>query len=233
MVKIGQWRTVFLVLALLMAWAVPSFAQSERTTDFGAILSGKFDANLTDRWAIEIEEELRFDHNCTQFDRWLNEVTVEYPFLHNRMHVGLTGGYIRRHNDKDYYENRWRVGMDVNYAETFRRFKFSFRSRIMATFRDETIADYRVNPKLYWRNRLQASYQAPNSRFKYSLSVELHWLLNDPKASVVDNIRTVLSVDYRLSRRQHLEFSARMDNDIQVTKPVDRFYFGITYQYKL
>jgi hypothetical protein len=231
-VKNGKRRTAILILALLMAGAMPLLAQSERSTDFGAIVTGKFDANLTNKWAIEVEEELRFDHNCTQLDRWLNSVTVEYPFLHNRMHVGLTGGAIRRYNDRGYYENRFRVGVDVNYAETFRRFKFSFRSRVMATFRDENVADYRVNPKLYWRNRLQASYQAPNSRFKYSLSVELHWLLNDPKASVVDNVRTVLSVDYRLSRRQHLEFSARMDNDIQVKKPVDRFYFGITYHYK-
>lgn len=230
--KNGKRRTAILILALLMAGAMPLLAQSERSTDFGAIVTGKFDANLTNKWAIEVEEELRFDHNCTQLDRWLNSVTVEYSFLHNRMHVGLTGGAIRRYNDRGYYENRFRVGVDVNYAETFRRFKFSFRSRVMATFRDETVADYRVNPKLYWRNRLQASYQAPNSRFKYSLSVELHWLLNDPKASVVDNVRTVLSVDYRLSRRQHLEFSARMDNDIQVKKPVDRFYFGITYHYK-
>ena len=230
--KNGKRRTAILILALLMAGAMPLLAQSERSTDFGAIVTGKFDANLTNKWAIEVEEELRFDHNCTQLDRWLNSVTVEYPFLHNRMHVGLTGGAIRRYNDRGYYENRFRVGVDVNYAETFRWFKFSFRSRVMATFRDETVADYRVNPKLYWRNRLQASYQAPNSRFKYSLSVELHWLLNDPKASVVDNVRTVLSVDYRLSRRQHLEFSARMDNDIQVKKPVDRFYFGITYHYK-
>ena len=122
--------------------------------------------------------------------------------------------------------------MDVNYAETYRRFKFSYRSRLMATFRDESVADYRVNPKLYWRHRLQASYQMPNSRFKYFLSVELHWLLNDPKASVVDNVRTVLSVDYRLSRHEHLELSARMDNDIQVKTPVDRFYLGITYHYK-
>lgn len=230
--KNGKRRTAILILALLMAGAMPLLAQSERSTDFGAIVTGKFDANLTNKWAIEVEEELRFDHNCTQLDRWLNSVTVEYPFLHNRMQVGLTGGAIRRYNDRGYYENRFRVGVDVNYAETFRRFKFSFRSRVMATFRDETVADYRVNPKLYWRNRLQASYQAPNSRFKYSLSVELHWLLNDPKASVVDNVRTVLSVDYRLSRRQRLEFSARMDNDIQVKKPVDRFYFGITYHYK-
>lgn len=222
-----------MILALLMTGAMPLLAQSERFTDFGAIVSGKFNANLTDQWAIEVEEELRFDHNCTRFDRWLNSVSVEYPFLHNRMHVGLTGGAIRRYNDRGYYENRFRVGLDVNYSETFRRFKFSYRSRLMATQRDETVANYRVNPKLYWRHRLQASYQALNSRFKYTISVELHWLLNDPKASVVDNVRTVLSVDYRLSRHQHLEFSARMDNDIQVKKPVDRFYLGITYHYKL
>lgn len=228
----GIRRTGILITALLLAWVVPSFAQSGRTTDFGAIASAKFDADLTNRLAIEVEEELRFDHNCSQLDRWLNSVTLETPFLHNRMHVGLTGGIIRRYNDRGFFENRARVGLDVNYAETYRRFKFAYRSRVMATFRDESVADYRVNPKLYWRHRLQASYQVPTSRFRYSLSVELHWLLNDPNASAVDNVRTVLAVDYRLSRHEHLELSARMDNDIQVKKPVDRFYFGITYHYK-
>ena len=220
------------IVALLLAWALPSFAQSERSTDFGAILSAQYDADLGNKWAIEVEEELRFDHNCTQLDRWLNSVTLEYPFLHNRMHVGVTGGAIRRYNDRGYYENRTRVGLDVNYAETYRRYKFSYRSRLMATFRDESVGDYRVNPKLYWRNRLQASYQRPNSRFKYALSMELHWLLNDPKLSVADNLRTVFTVDYRLSRRQHLGVFVRMDNDIQVKKPVDRFYLGLTYHYK-
>jgi hypothetical protein len=220
------------LFALLLAWALPSFAQSERSTDFGAILGAKYESGLVGKLAIEVEEELRFDHNCTQLDRWLNSVTLEYPFLHNRMHLGITGGAIRRYNDKGYYENRGRVGIDVNYAETYRWFKFSYRSRVMATFRDENVSDYRVNPKLYWRNRLQASYQRPNSRFKYALSVELHWLLNDPKASVVDNIRTVFSVDYRLTRHQHLELMARMDNDIQVKEPVDRFYLGLTYHLK-
>ena len=220
------------IVALLLAWALPSFAQSERSTDFGAILSAQYDADLGNKWAIEVEEELRFDHNCTQLDRWLNSVTLEYPFLHNRMHVGVTGGAIRRYNDRGYYENRTRVGLDVNYAETYRRYKFSYRSRLMATFRDESVGDYRVNPQLYWRNRLQASYQRPNSRFKYALSMELHWLLNDPKLSVADNLRTVFTVDYRLSRRQHLGVFVRMDNDIQVKKPVDRFYLGLTYHYK-
>lgn len=220
------------VLTLLLAWALPSFAQSERNTDFGVILDAKYDGNLVGKFDIGVEEELRFDHNCTQLDRWLNSVEVEYPFLHNRMHVGVTCGAIRRHNDNGYFENRARVGLDVTYAETFRRYKFSYRSRLMTTFRDERTGDYRVNPKMYWRNRFQVAYQMPNSRFKYTLSTELHWLLNDPRASVIDNIRTVFTVDYRLSRHQTLCVSARMDNDIQVNEPVDRLYLGITYQLK-
>lgn len=224
-------RNRIVVAALLLVVVLPALAQSGRSTDFGAIVSAKYDADLTRKMAIEVEEELRFDHYC-KFDRWLNSVTVEYPFLHNRMHVGLTGGAIRRYNDKHYYESRIRVGLDVTYSETWRRYKFSFRSRLMSTFRDESVGDYRVNPKTYWRNRFQVAYQIPNSRFKYELSAELHWLINDPKASVIDNIRTVFTVDYRLSRREHLGFFVRMDNDIQVKEPVDRFYLGLTYHYK-
>lgn len=230
----GKWKAknCLLLLTLLVAMKLPVLAQSERSTDFGIILDAKYEGGLVGRMDIEVEEELRFDHNCSQLDRWLNSVTLEYPFLHNRMHVGLSGGAIRRYNDKGYFENRARVGLDVNYAETYQYFKFAYRSRLMTTFRDERTGDYRVNPKMYWRNRLQVAYQRPNSRFKYSLSTELHWLINDPKASVIDNIRTVLTVDYRLSRHQTLSLSARMDNDIQVKEPVDRFYLGITYHLK-
>lgn len=227
----NRWRWGILSVFLLLAAGL-SFAQSGRTSDFGAILSAKYDADLVGKFAVEVEEELRFDHNCTQFDRWLNSVTIEYPFLHNRMHVGLSGGAIRRYNDRHFFENRARLGLDVTYAETWRRFKFSYRSRLMTTFRDESVGDYRVNPKMYWRNRFQVAYQMPNSRFRYLFSTELHWLVNDPKASVVDNIRTVFTIDYRLSRRQHLGFSARLDNDIQVKEPVDRFYLGFTYHLK-
>ena len=224
--------SVFHLTVLLVVLSLPVFGQSDRSSDFGVILSAKCDADLTRKLALEVEEELRFDHNCSQFDRWLNSVTLEYPFLHNRMHVGLSGGVIRRYNDRNFYESRARVGLDVTYAETWRRYKFSFRSRLMATFRDERVGDYLVNPKMYWRNRFQIAYQMPNSRFKYEFSTELHWLVNDPKASVIDNIRTVFTVDYRLSRRQHLALSARMDNDIQIKEPVDRFYLGLTYQLK-
>ena len=221
-----------LLFIAFMAFSVAAFAQSERTTDFGTIVSGELSAGLGGPFGMSVEEELRFDHNCVQFDRWLNSVGVDYSCLHNRMNICLTADYIRRHNDKGYYENRGRLGLQVTYTEEYRRFKFQGRSKLMGTFFDESTGVHRVNPKLYWRNRLKVTYQKPNSRFKYSLSAELFWLTNDPRGSYLDNIRTVLAVDYRLARHYSVSAFARMDNDLQVKKPVDRYYLGLTLKAK-
>jgi len=221
-----------LLLIALMTATLTAFSQSERTTDFGGIVSGELSAGLGGPFALSVEEELRFNNNFTQFDRWLNSVGVDYSCLHNRMNIGLTADYIRRYNDAGYYENRGRLGLLVTYAEEFRNFKFQGRSKLMGTFMDESTGEHRVNPKLYWRNRLKVIYQYPNSRFKYSLSVELFWLTNDPKGSYLDNLRTVFTVDYRLARRYSLAAFVRMDNDLQVKEPVDRFYVGLTFKAK-
>ena len=212
--------------------SVGAFAQSGRTTDFGGIVSAEGEVGLGGPWGMSVEEELRFDHNCTQFDRWLNSVGVDYTCLHNRMNIGVMADYIRRHNDKGYYENRGRLGLQVTYTEDYHRFKFQVRSKVLGTFFDERTGEHRVNPKVYWRNSVKVTYQPMNSRFKYALSAELFWLTNDPKGSYVDNLRTVLSVDYRLSRRYYLSAFARMDNDLWVREPVDRFYLGLTFKAK-
>ena len=222
-------RLLFIVLLLT---SVEVIAQSERTTDFGGILSAEVEAGLRGPFGLTVEEELRFDHNFTQLDRWLNSVGVDYSCLHNRMNIGLTADYIRRHNDLDYYENRGRLGLQVTYTEEFRRFKFQVRSKAIGTFFDERTGEHRINPRLYWRNRFKVIYQPLNSRFKYAFSTELFWLTNDPKKGYVDNLRTVLSVDYRLTRHYSLSAFARMDNDLQMKEPVDRFYFGLTFKAK-
>ena len=221
-----------LLLIVLVLASVGAFAQSERLTDFGGIVSAEAEVGLGGPWGMSVEEELRFDHNCTQFDRWLNSIGVDYTCLHNRMNIGLMADYIRRHNDRGYYENRDRLGLQVTYTEDYHRFKFQVRSKVLGTFFDERTGEHRVNPKVYWRNRVKVTYQPMNSRFKYALSAELFWLTNDPKGSYVDNLRTVLSVDYRLSRRYYLSAFARMDNDLQVAEPVDRFYLGLTFKAK-
>ena len=221
-----------LLTIVLLLFSVGVFAQSERSTDFGGIISAEAEVGLGGPFGLSVEEELRFENNCTQFDRWLNSVGVDYTCLHNRMNIGLTADYIRRHNDRGYYENRGRLGLQVTYTEDWRRFRFQVRSKAIGTFFDERTGEHRVNPRLYWRNRLKVTYQPMNSRFKYALSTELFWLTNDPKKGGIDNLRTVLSVDYRLARQYTLSALVRMDNDLQVKEPVDRFFLGLTFKAK-
>lgn len=220
----------WLFIVLLLPMSVMGLAQSERTTDFGGIVSAEAEVGLGGQWGLSVEEELRFNNDFSQFDRWLNSVGVDYTCWHNRMNIGLTADYIRRHNDKGYFENRGRLGLQATYTEIWRRFKFQVRSKALGTFFDERTGEHRVNPRLYWRNRLKVTYQKPNSRWKYALSTELFWLTNDPKKGGIDNLRTVLSVDYRLSRRHYISAFARMDNDLWVAEPVDTFYFGLTFK---
>jgi len=221
-----------LCLIVLLLATVRAFAQSERVTDFGAILSAEASAGLGGPFGLSVEEELRFKNNCTQFDRWLNSVGVDYSCLHNRLNLGLAVDYIRRYNDRGYYENRGRLGVQATYTEEYRQFKFQVRTKLIGTFLDHATGEHRVNPKLYCRNRLKVIWQPINSRFKYALSTELFWLTNDPRGSYVDNLRTMLSVDYRLARRYWLSAFVRMDNDLQVKEPVDRFYLGLTLKGK-
>ena len=52
-----------LSLIVLLLLTVGAFAQSERTTDFGGIVSAEAEAGLGGPFGLSVEEELRFDHN--------------------------------------------------------------------------------------------------------------------------------------------------------------------------
>lgn len=232
-----SFRSPFLVL-LLLALSLSSFAQSERSTDFGGIVGMDYSAEIWNNLELKVEEELRFEnYGGLHLDRWLNELSFEAPMmipgLGNRLHIGCLLGYVRHYDDHEYFDNRFRYGVDLSYRESLRRLKLVYRTRLMCTYRDERTGDYSINPKWYWRNKLQASYQMPNSRYKYGLSMEFFCRLRKDASEVfVDHIRTTVSVDYRLTRRQSLSLAARMDNEIQVKKPMDHFYLGLTYHLK-
>lgn len=224
--------------ALLLTWVLPSFAQSERSTDYGVIAGMDYSTEFRNDLELKVEEELRFEnYRGAHLDRWLNEISFEGPMrmpgLGNRLHFGCLLGYVRHYDDKGYYDNRFRYGVDLSYRESVRRFKLAYRCRLMFTYRDERTGDYSINPKWYLRHKFQAVYQIPNSRYKYGLSTELFFRLReDSSEAFVDHVRTTLSVDYRLSRRQSISVAARVDNELHVKNPMDCYYLGITYHLK-
>lgn len=227
------------IAMLLLALTLPSFAQSRRITDVGAIAEAKAATTLWDMAELELEEELRFEnYGGFHLDRWLTSLSLETPLpvrgLGKRLHAGIHTDYMRTYDDDGFYDNRMRTGVFLTYAETIRRFKLSFRTRMTMTYRDERTGDYDVNPKWCWRNKIQAVYQLPGSRFKYTLSTEFFMRLRAfARESFIDQWRTTLAVNYRLTRRQSVSAFLRMDNEVQVKQPFDVFYLGFTYNHNL
>ena len=50
------------LIALFFAIAIGTFAQSERSTDFGGIVSAEAEVGLRGPFGLSVEEELRFEH---------------------------------------------------------------------------------------------------------------------------------------------------------------------------
>ena len=85
-------------------------------TELGGIVSLEFNKSLPRHFNISLEEELRFDHDHPNFDRWLNSLGVDYDFYRGRMSVGLRGDYIRRYNNDGFFENRVRTALVFSYC---------------------------------------------------------------------------------------------------------------------
>lgn len=221
-----------LLLPLVLCFALPSMAQSERRQGLGAFVGTQVSADLAGNMSIKIAEELRFDPDAMQLNRWVNSIGLDYAFLHNRMHVTATGAIIRRNKKHDYFETRSRFSLDLSYSESIRRFKLTYRTRLVSTFFDEQTGEHRINPKTSWKNQLKATYQMPGSRFKYTLSTELRWPVFDPQHPRPDNLKSIFSVDYRISRHHSIATVLQLNDELSVKEPTDRLYLGICWKMK-
>ena len=221
-------RRFFVIIGFLLCTI---FVEAQNT-DFGGIITGEISQDISKLWSVSFSEELRFNKNFSQYDRSQTALGVDYTFFRGRMKAGGTAEYHNKFTDNHIYRNRWRFSAHLSYIYKYRYYTFNLRTRLQSTYYDSHRGDFRINPKIYWRNRLEISYKRLNSRLKYSLSGEFFWLVNAPKHNVIDDVRLTASAEYRLTRRSYLDIFCRDDKEIQVVDPQRMIYFGVGYKFK-
>lgn len=92
--------------------------------------------------------------------------------------------------------------------------------------------DYTFNPKTYLRTRLSVSYAIPQTRLKLHFSEEFWWCLYKPGNNIIDQMRTVLGLQYGIDRHHTLDFYLRYDNVVQVRNLEHVLYFGVAYSFE-
>lgn len=217
-----------LIFAIVLLLSGRVAAQSFET---GGLLGAEYEMRILKGWHWGAEAEFRFDENFTHFNRFKVAVGTDYTFWKKRIKIGVGYGYLNYHKD-DYFESRHRITGSLMLAEKFGNWKLSYRAAFQSTFRDNRRGDYTFNPKTYMRNRLAVSYKIPGKPLKLHASEEFWWRLYHPEHNIIDELRTVVGVEYAINKRNTLDFFLRSNNEVQVSNPKHIFYIGVCYGFE-
>lgn len=202
-----------------------------QTTDFGAIVGAGYSGKIVKGFGYSVEGEVKTSGNFIEFNRFKASAGLGYSFWESRFKVSADFDYILK-NRQTYMENRYRVSGGLTYSEKIRSFKLSLRSKYQASFYDESRAEHKFNPKTYVRNRFEISYSFFSKPLKLYASTEMFIRLYKKDARFIDEMRTVVGVNYRINKNNSLDFYLRSDNEVQVKNPANIYYIGVGYSFK-
>lgn len=200
--------------------------------DLGGWAEFELEKEIRD-WSFSVGEEVRTMDNMSSLYGLYTSLAADYnPWKH--LKFGTSYQFIL-FNDTEYedIQSRHRLNAYTTGALNWNRFKFSLRERLQMTFKDESVHDYKMNPKTKWRNRFEVEYNIPKSKITPAFAVETFYELNNPDGNKFDQLRYKLSAAYKINKHNKLELYTQFDHEINVKEPVDRTVIGFSYKLQL
>jgi hypothetical protein len=219
----------FLIVAIILVLIKPLHAQEK---DFGLHLETELSKKISRKIELQLSEEVRFNQNLTAFDRALTTFSGSYS-LNKTFKAGAFYTWIYANNQEDgYYEHRHRFGGWLQADQKVNRFKFTLREKFQNTYRDEDLGNYKYNPKMYLRSRLELSYDIRQCKVEPYCSAEMFYQLNNPYGNGIDKFRYTLGADYSFSKKFVLSPFIRLDQEINVKTPLNETVVGLKAKFK-
>jgi len=219
-------KKAFLIfLTVLSAWSLAA----QRFE--GGLLVGAEAQKSVRSWDFSIGGELRFNQWVTNYDRGKLELDIGYSCWQKRIKISAGYDYINKHHQEGAFYHRHRVNLSLGIGEKFGRFKLSYRARFQTNFYDIQRESVRFNPKIYMRNRVELTYSFYRKPVKLFCSGEFFWRLYHPEKNIIDEVRAIVGVDYKVRKGHTLSFFLRSDNEVQVNDPEYAMYLGINYKF--
>ena len=192
-----------------------------------------------DKWNFEAETELRTICYVELINRWSLGLNADYDLLKN---LKIGAGYqFLNVLDKKYsnYQFRNRFNMSATGKIKLNDFTFSLRQRVQVTQKDESnridddgnIDYYKVNPEWSWRNRLETKYNIPHCKVTPGVSVESFYQLNNPDGNSFENLRYILSFDYKINKKNNIAFYSLVNSALESEDAYGKYILGAKYSY--
>lgn len=221
------------ICIFLLSASIASVAQEKKEVDFGASLSFELQKDLTRKITLSAEEEVRLKSNIDNgFERSMTSLGLDYSIIAKRLKVGAYYCFMYRYNSDRFYETRHRVFVSASYKQPLGDFVLSWRGRFQRTYRDESVGEYKINPKYVLRNKVDVDYIIFGSPWTPFVSADFSNTTNDPMGNELYRIRYQVGTSWRMNRTDYMKFFVRYDQNL-IFKDPDILSIGVGYEIRL
>ena len=199
----------------------PDFSLAQ-TTDFEFWPSADLRYNISKKFRVSVEQQLRLDDGASQFKTTFTEAGLRYR-ISRYIRIRANYRFIIRPNDI-----RQRISGDLLLRYQKKKFplRFNYRMRLQKLYRGEG-----RNPIKYFRNKLAVSYNLSKLVDPFVAS-ELYYRLWN-KTNELQKYRLDFGMDWRLNKKSSLSTFYRFQKEINVNNPALDHVIGIGYSYTL
>ncbi len=232
MKTVDKLKKLILLIFAFYVCGNTTFAATDQDAEtlWGAEITKKFKKSLE----LSLEEELRTKDFINEIDRLSTSfgVTYNHPDFKD-LKVSVNYNFLNYFENNYIEENRHRVSAHLQYKYSFGGFDFSLRTRFQATFRDETLGNYKVNPKYIWKNRIGVAYKIYGTPYEPYFNLEVSNPVAHPDENQINRLRYKLGCEYRVNKKNALDLFVRYTQDINQKEPMNSIGVGIGYRFKL
>ena len=240
------------VAAVIIATAIPAYAQSEGGLNMTAEVEKKIDKKLS----VSLEAGMRTRNNFKTMDRWSLGLGAEYKLTkwlkadagyillndnnHEKINYKSSGAYNNWR--PSYWGLRHRVYASLTGSYKFNNIKLALRERWQYTYRPAKNVQRWDFDNETWEDKVRSGKAKNVLRSKFEISYDKKHALLTPYANIelynswgIDKIRYTVGTDFNFTKQHTLTMYYRFQDVKNVSDDdydPDMHYLGIGYKFK-
>ncbi|WP_420388505.1 DUF2490 domain-containing protein [Roseivirga sp.] len=202
----------FLILfCLFTGWQ--SISQAQSTSDFELWLKLGGKADLSEKWRLNMEQQIRFDENVGAVKNYHTELELVYR-ANSKVDLFFVPRFIRRNDnsgDTQGYENLFRFQLGGAYEHESGQFEF--KHRLLFQHRNELgiKKDEGDVPELFVRYKINTEYKIKDWKYDPEFSVEYFQAIDQEFADNNNSIRFAIGTERDYDRFGELGIDYMID----------------------
>jgi hypothetical protein len=212
-----------------------SVSLSAQYSDFGMWNTVSINKEITDKFTVGIDQELRLRDNLTTLHMLYTNVGASYKFSDN-FKVSLVYRFIDRHKEDLTWGIRHRIFTDLTFKVKPGDFTIAYRARFQAEWRAAGYSGEFGNiPEIFMRNQVKIGYKATSNLEPY-IGTEVRWQIQNPRIPYhqsIDRARYFTGVNYEINKHNTVGTYFLVQKEVNVIDRQSLYIWGLEYTLNL